>query len=60
MDESLFHGNLVTTNRVLYTPSQFAKTNLLHLQEIGKLQAQKQHTSKRRNLASFLFFIVEE
>ncbi len=58
MNSSLFHGNLVTSNRILYTPSIFAKTNLIHLQEIGNLQAQQPHTSQRENLASYLFFIV--
>lgn len=59
MEENMFHGNLVTSNRILYTPSSFAKTSLLHLQEIGMLKAQKQHSSKRNNLVSYLFFIVE-
>lgn len=59
MNEFLFHGTLVTTNRILYTPSSFARTNLLHLQETGVLQAQKPHTSKRKNLISYLFFAVE-
>lgn len=59
MNEYLFHGSLVTTNRILYTPSAFAKSSLLHLQETGVLQAQKPHTSKRKNLMSYLFFIVE-
>lgn len=59
MDASLFHGNLVQSNRIIYTPSVFAKTNLIHLQEIGELEAQKPHTSRRENLASYLFFIVE-
>ncbi|KAF5056023.1 HTH-type transcriptional activator RhaR [anaerobic digester metagenome] len=58
MDTSTFHGNLITTNRILYTPSVFAKANLIHLQEIGELQAQMPHTSKRENLSSYLFFIV--
>lgn len=58
METSLFHGNLVTSNRILYTPSDFAKTNLIHLQEIGELHAQKPHTSQRSNLLSYLFFIV--
>ncbi len=58
MDTSLFHGNLVTSNRILYTPSDFAKTNLIHLQEIGELHAQKPHTSQRSNLLSYLFFMV--
>lgn len=57
-DTSLFHGSLVTTSRILYTPSTFAKTSLLHLQEIGSLQAQKPHTSRRENLSSYLFFLV--
>ena len=58
MDASLFHGNLVTSNRIIYTPSVFAKTNLIHLQEIGSLKAQKPHVSRRDNLASYLFFMV--
>ena len=58
MDASLFHGNLVTSSRIIYTPSVFAKTNLIHLQEIGKLKAQKPHVSKRENLSSYLFFMV--
>ena len=60
MDASLFQGNLVNSSRILYTPSGFAKTNLIHLQETGTLQAQKPHTSKRENLASYLFFLVEK
>lgn len=59
MNESLFQGNLVTSNRILYTPSAFARANLLHLQETGTLQAKQPHTSKRTNLNSYLFFIVE-
>lgn len=58
MNSSMFHGTLVTSNRIIYTPSAFAKTNLLYLQETGELQAQKPHTSKRENLTSYLFFIV--
>lgn len=59
MNTGLFQGNLVTSNRIIYTPSPFAKANLFHLQEVGTLQAKKPHTSKRNNLSSFLFFIVE-
>ncbi len=58
MDASLFHGNLVATSRILYTPSTFARTSLLHLQEAGSLKAQKPHTSRREHLASYLFFLV--
>jgi AraC-like DNA-binding protein len=59
--EELFTNNkssIVTSNRILYTPSSFARTSLLHLQEIGGLEARRAHTSSRSNLASFLFFAV--
>lgn len=59
MTDALFHGELVNSNRVLYTPSEFAKQNLLYIQEIGELAAQKPHKSQRENLASYLFFIVK-
>lgn len=54
----MFHSNLVSTSRILYTASSFAKGNLIYLQEIGTLKAQKAHISKRDNLSSYLFFIV--
>ena len=49
---------VVSSDRILYTPSSFAKTSLLHLQEIGTLTALKPHISKHSNLSSYLFFIV--
>ena len=58
-EKALFHGDLVNTSRIIYTPSDFAKLSLLHIQEIGTLHATKQHISKRKDLSSFLFFIVE-
>ena len=59
MDE-LFNLRTVSveSSRILYTPSTFARTSLLHLQEIGSLRALYPHISKRSNLASFLFFVV--
>ena len=51
-------SSIVSSNRILYTPSSFARTSLLHLQEIGELEARRSHTSSRFNLASFLFFTV--
>lgn len=56
--DALFQGTLVKSNRIIYTPSNFARTNLLHLQEVGELQAQKPHTSGRENLASYLCFTI--
>ncbi len=58
MNPTLFDGTLVRSRRIIYTPSDFAKANLLHLQEVGELQAQKPHTSRRTNLSSYLFFMV--
>lgn len=58
MDTSLFTGALVESRRILYTPSAFARTNLIHLQETGSLKAKKPHESRRENLSSYLCFIV--
>lgn len=58
MNNSLFCGNIVKANRIIYTASGFAKKNLIYLQEIGKSQAQQPHVSTRKDLASYLFFIV--
>ncbi len=60
MDSTLFDGTLVQSNRIIYTPSDFAKANLIHLQEVGELRARKPHTSRRKNLSSYLFFVVVE
>jgi AraC-like DNA-binding protein/mannose-6-phosphate isomerase-like protein (cupin superfamily) len=60
MQEKLFQGEYVSSDRMLYTPSEFAKSNLMYLQEIGALKARKTHTSKRQNLDSFLYFYVKE
>lgn len=55
MDQELFNpqSSSVTSSRILYTPSTFARTSLLHLQEVGLLQAIHPHTSTRTNLTSF-------
>lgn len=50
----------VRSSRILYTPSPFARTSLLHLQEAGTLRATRPHRSRRENLQSFLCFVVEE
>ena len=49
---------VVDSNRILYTPSSFARSSLLHLQEVGELRALQPHTSRRSNLSSYLFFAV--
>ena len=58
MKNALFHGDLVNSSRIIYTPSEFAKLSLLHIQEIGTLQATSPHTSRREDLSSYLFFLV--
>ena len=60
MDELFTNNNhaIVSSDRVLYTASSFARSSLLHLQEIGSLRAIKPHTSSRSNLQSYLFFCV--
>lgn len=60
MDKQLFTGNLVQSNRILYTPSVFAKSSLIYLQETGELTALQPHVSRREQLNSYLFFIVVE
>lgn len=60
MSNELFQGEFVNSNRILYTPSEFARTNLFYLQETGHLQARKPHISKRQNLMSYLFFYLTD
>ena len=50
----------VRSSRILYTPSPFARSSLLHLQEVGSLTAIRPHTSKREKLQSYLCFMVED
>lgn len=47
-----------TSNRILATPSSYARKHYLYVQEVGTLQSLEPHISRRQNLNSFLFFIV--
>lgn len=58
MEELLFSGAGVESRRRLYTPTAFARDNLLYLQETGTLTAGEPHTSRRRYLDSYLFMVV--
>lgn len=51
---------LSLSDRFLYTPSDFARKNLNYIQEIGKLKSIKPHISNRRDINSFLLFIVQK
>ena len=54
----MINASSVRSSRILYTPSSFARTSLLQLQEIGSLQATHSHTSIRTDLVCFLCFVV--
>ena len=61
MPDSLFsNSNIdsVSSNRIIYTPSTFARSSLIHLQETGTLQATHPHKNERSGLSSSLFFTV--
>ena len=61
MQSNLFTSSpSVRSSRILYTPSPFARSSLLHLQEVGSLTAIRPHTSKREKLQSYLCFVVED
>lgn len=61
MQPNLFTSSpSVQSSRILYPPSPFARSSLLHLQEVGSLTAIKAHTSKREKLQSYLCFMVED
>ncbi|MGL5259532.1 MAG: AraC family transcriptional regulator [Lachnospiraceae bacterium] len=46
------------SNRILTTPTTFAKKHYLFVQEIGTLTSLNAHVSTRKNIHSFLFFVV--
>lgn len=61
MENSLFSNSSidsVSSNRIIYTPSTFARSSLIHLQETGILQATYPHKNERSSLNSCLFFTV--
>lgn len=47
-----------SSDRILVTPSVYAKTHYLYVQEVGSLKSLEPHISSRKNLRSYLFFIV--
>ncbi len=46
------------SNRIISTPSQYAREHYLYVQEVGTLQSLEPHVSRRQNLSSYLFFLV--
>ncbi len=59
MEQAIFASSTsVYSNRIIHTPSTFARSALIHLQETGTLQALVPHKSERSGLTSCLFFVV--
>ena len=60
MKQTLFPTSpaTVSSTRLIYTPSPFARSALIHLQETGTLQALHPHKNERSGLHSCLFFTV--
>ncbi|MFA9375268.1 MAG: AraC family transcriptional regulator [Lachnotalea sp.] len=56
--ESFSQTDITKSERVLHTPSTFAKSSLFYMQEAGTLKSLKSHRCQRENLNSFLFIIV--
>lgn len=48
------------SNRILVTPSSYARSQYLFVQEVGTLKSLAPHISRREKLESFLFFLVLE
>lgn len=46
------------SNRIIATPSAYAREHYLYVQETGSLQSTEPHISRRNDLDSLLFFIV--
>ena len=51
-------NKITQSNRILNTPGDFAKSNLLYIQEAGFLKSLRSHVSKREKLDSYLFLMV--
>lgn len=58
MNQTFFQTHAEHSNRILYTPGDFSRQQLLYLQEAGTLTSYPSHISKRTSLKSFLFLLV--
>lgn len=58
MSTELMDENYTKSDRLIHTPSSYARKNLIFAQETGKLKSLKEHICIRENLESYLFFIV--
>lgn len=53
-----FENTYTQSSRIIHTPSTFARSTLIYLQEVGELRALWPHVSARDSLDSYLFFVV--
>ena len=51
-------GGITESNRSIHTPGNFAKRNLLFVQEVGRLKSLTPHRCVREKLDSYLFIVV--
>lgn len=59
--QTLFSASGITdSTRILHTPGEFARKNLLYVQEVGRLKSLQPHKSVRESIDSFLFVGVLE
>jgi len=61
MSDNIMTNEKVTeSERLIHTPSSYARKNLIFVQETGELKSIKQHSCVRENLESYLLFVVTE
>lgn len=60
MNQTFFQTHAEQSNRILYTPEEFSRQELLYLQETGTLTSLPSHVSRRDSLSSLLFLLVLE
>lgn len=49
---------MTSSDRSLHTPGDYARQNLLYVQEVGRLKSLKPHRCVREKLESYLFIVV--
>lgn len=58
LKESIFHDKVIECNRVLHTPGDFAKQNLLYVEEVGELQNSQFQICAHRQQELYIFFMI--
>lgn len=58
---NLFTNDCVSSSRIIYTPSSFARTSLMYLQETGSLKAIRPHIFHHaRTFQSYLLLLITD